>query len=82
LEVLRIHQFESKFQSMSVVARDKKTHETFVFVKGAPEKLHTASTVQLPRFAETVRELSLEGFRSIAVSGKRVTAEEALLYDR
>lgn len=36
LEVLRINQFESKFQSMSVLVKDCTTNEYFVMVKGAP----------------------------------------------
>lgn len=36
LEVLRINQFESKFQSMSVLVRDAKKGKFYVFVKGSP----------------------------------------------
>jgi magnesium-transporting ATPase (P-type) len=36
LEVLRINQFESKFQSMSVLVRDKSDGKIFAFIKGAP----------------------------------------------
>lgn len=36
LEVLRINQFESKFQCMSVLVRDTKDNKIYAFVKGAP----------------------------------------------
>ena len=36
LEVIKINQFESKFQSMSVLVRKKGTKELFILVKGAP----------------------------------------------
>ena len=36
LEVLRINQFESKFQCMSVLVRDVKNGKVYSFVKGAP----------------------------------------------
>lgn len=36
LEVLRINQFESKFQSMSVLVRDAINGRHFIFAKGSP----------------------------------------------
>lgn len=39
LEVLRINQFESKFQNMSVLVREANTDKLYVFVKGAPERI-------------------------------------------
>lgn len=59
MEVLKVHQFESRFQSMSVIARDKTTKEVFVFSKGSPEKLHGASIEKFADFAERMRRLSL-----------------------
>jgi magnesium-transporting ATPase (P-type) len=67
---------------MSVVVKDSRTGEGFVFVKGAPEKLHDASIVQYPGFRQSIRELSLEGLRSIAVSWKRVSIDKALRFSR
>ena len=39
LEVLRINNFESKFQSMSVLVLEKLSNVYYVFIKGAPERL-------------------------------------------
>ena len=35
-EVLRINQYESRFQSMSVMIRDKQADKIYIFSKGAP----------------------------------------------
>lgn len=35
-EVLRINQYESKFQSMSILVRERATEKLYVFSKGAP----------------------------------------------
>lgn len=43
LEVLRINQFESKFQSMSVLVKDVRLGNYYIFVKGAPEKIRDLS---------------------------------------
>jgi cation-transporting ATPase 13A3/4/5 len=75
LEVRKVHQFESRFQSMSVLVRDRDTGERFVFAKGSPEKLHALSDTQFAGFPALIKELSLEGYRSIAVSARRVESE-------
>jgi magnesium-transporting ATPase (P-type) len=36
ISILKIHQYESKFQSMSVLVFDHETCKHYVFVKGAP----------------------------------------------
>lgn len=36
LQVMRINQFESKFQAMSVLIKDCSTNRFYIFVKGAP----------------------------------------------
>jgi cation-transporting ATPase 13A3/4/5 len=75
LEVRKVHQFESRFQSMSVLVRDRVSGERFVFAKGSPEKLHALSETQFTGFPGLIKELSLEGYRSIAVSARRVESE-------
>lgn len=40
---------------MSVIARDKNSNKTYVFAKGAPEKMHSFSTVKIPNFSKIVR---------------------------
>lgn len=68
LAVEKVHQFESRFQSMSVLVLDKSSGKRFVFAKGAPEKLHALSLRKFEGFADLVKQLSLEGLRSIAVA--------------
>jgi magnesium-transporting ATPase (P-type) len=75
LEVCKIHQFESRFQSMSVLARDRATDERFVFAKGSPETIHAHAAEKHAGFDALVKELSLEGFRTIAVAMRRVDSE-------
>lgn len=87
MEILRINQFESKFQGMSVLVRNAQTNECFVMVKGAPEKMKDISCDNARSFAEydsTVSNLSLAGLRSLAFGAKRVPAdyEQLLTMDR
>lgn len=35
-EILRINEYESRFQSMSVLVRDRQTGRYFIFGKGSP----------------------------------------------
>jgi magnesium-transporting ATPase (P-type) len=39
IDVLRINQYESKFQCMSVLVRDVAENKFYAFVKGAAEKI-------------------------------------------
>lgn len=50
LEVLRINQFESKFQAMSVLVRDCTRNKYYIFVKGAPERIQKVSTNRVEGF--------------------------------
>ena len=54
LEVFRINQFESKFQSMSVLVRDVFSDTFYIFVKGAPEKMQRNSVNRLNKYGETI----------------------------
>ena len=48
--MLRIHHYESKHQSMSVLFRNKQTGAVLVGVKGSPEKMHAYSRVKVGSF--------------------------------
>ena len=50
LEVLRINQFESKFQNMSVLARDTVDNKYYVYIKGAPERIDRNSVFKFKEF--------------------------------
>ena len=43
LEILKINQFESKFQSMSVLVRNPSSQRLLAFIKGAPERISNNS---------------------------------------
>jgi magnesium-transporting ATPase (P-type) len=64
IEVLRINEYESRFQSMSVLYRQNNRY--FVVGKGSPEMIHTYSQTKVKAFDAFIKKLSLEGFRSIA----------------
>lgn len=72
LEVIRINQFESRFQSMSVLVKDVKKDAYYVFVKGAPEKIRDLSVVKYKEFDGLVAKLSLAGLRNLAFGYKEV----------
>lgn len=69
-EVLRINQYESRFQSMSVLIRDVQADRYYVFAKGAPEKMHNYSTKKYNYFKSLISKLSYEGLRTIGFSYK------------
>lgn len=76
LLVLRINQFESRFQSMSVLVRDANTGKCYIFAKGSPEKLlaHSANIAKNSEdsttYVKMIKTLSLNGFRTIAMGYK------------
>ena len=80
LEVLKINQYESRFQSMSVMVREKETGKVFVGVKGSPEKIHGFSRVKMEGFEGFVKLLSLSGYRSIGFGWKEVNPSEVAGY--
>lgn len=55
LQILRINQFESKFQSMSVLVKDVTENKVYVFLKGAPERVIRNSINKNDKFLETVK---------------------------
>ena len=75
LEILKINQFESSFQSMSVLVKDPADGKYYVFIKGAPELIYNNSTNKPKNLIEVVESLSLSGFRTIAAGYKQINAE-------
>ena len=71
-EILKINQFESRLQSMSVLVRDPSNNKHYVFAKGAPEKIFNASRIKPAEFNSKIEELSLGGYRTLAVAYKEV----------
>ena len=61
-----MNQYESQFQSMSVMYRVKEHQRHFIAVKGSPEKIHNYAKVKHKGFDDFVKSLSLGGYRSIA----------------
>ena len=80
LEILKINQFESRFQSMSVLVKDPTDGKFYVFIKGAPERIYHNSTNKPNGLIATVESLSLSGFRTIAVGYKVINTEEVQTY--
>ncbi len=70
--MLRVNQFESKFQSMSVLVKDVKTNKYFALLKGAPEKVERNSTLKVKEYMNLVAKLSLGGYRTIGYGFKEV----------
>lgn len=58
---------------MSVIARNRKTNKLYVLAKGAPELIHSYSTVKFTSFKNKIKELSLQGFRSIGLGLKQIS---------
>lgn len=50
-KILVVNQFKSHFQSMSVLVQELKTSNYYVFVKGAPEKIHAHSVIKYPQIS-------------------------------
>ena len=57
---------------MSVMIRNKSDQQVYIFVKGAPELINSFSLMKCINFDKIVKDLSLKGFRSVAVSYKTV----------
>jgi cation-transporting ATPase 13A2 len=79
-EVVKVHQFESKFQSMSVLVHDTNTSKFYCFSKGAPEKMMSVSINKIPNYEDFVAKLALKGLRTIAFSFKEIPVSEVSLY--
>ena len=80
LEILKINQFESRFQSMSVLVRDCENSKTYAFIKGAPERMNHNSTNKPSNLIPTVKTLSLSGYRTIALGYKIINPSEVEKY--
>lgn len=65
---------------MSVLVRDCRSEELFVFAKGAPELLHSYSAKKCLSFEKILRDLSLSGYRTIGLSFKRVENHQVKKY--
>lgn len=65
---------------MSVLVRNAKTGEIFVFVKGSPELIQKVSTNDCSALPLLVKELSFEGFRVIGVGYKCVESSQLSHY--
>jgi len=57
---------------MSVLVRERKNGSMYVFVKGSPEMIHNCSVLKHENFGLLVKELSLEGYRTIAIAYKEI----------
>jgi magnesium-transporting ATPase (P-type) len=68
LELLRINQFESKFQAMSVLVRDVASNKHYIFVKGAPEKIQRISNNKVTDFDKILSDVSLGGLRCLGIA--------------
>jgi len=71
-DILRINQFESRFMSMSVLARDEKNKKYYVFVKGSPELVLKHATNNCKEVSSLLKNINLEGFRAIGIGFKKI----------
>ena len=76
LEILKVNQFESKLQSMSVLVRDPSSRRLLAFVKGAPERISSHSLNKPEDFDATLHDLSIAGYRTLAIGCKEVPASQ------
>lgn len=72
LKILKIYQYESRFQSMSVMVHDVSLDKYFIFAKGAPEVIHGNSAIRYKYFDELLQNVSYGGFRTIAYGMKEI----------
>jgi magnesium-transporting ATPase (P-type) len=70
IEIMKINQYESQFQSMSVLVRDPQADKHYVFIKGSPEMIHHYSVKKIQGFDNFVKKLSFSGYRSIGFGYK------------
>ena len=52
------------------MVKDNDTH--YIFMKGAPEKIHSLSKVKISNFNTILEGLSLAGFRCLAIAYREV----------
>jgi len=73
---MKINQYESQFQSMSVLVREPLSEKFFVFVKGNPEMIHKYSTFRFSGFDQFIKRMSFSGYRSIGFGYKEVKVQD------
>ena len=78
LFVLSVWDFKPSLQRMSVVVRDSRDAATYVFTKGAPERvLQLCRADSLPANVQNaVRRFAKHGFRVLAFASKRVAGAD------
>ncbi|CAD8208856.1 unnamed protein product [Paramecium octaurelia] len=77
LDVLKLYEFESALQRMSVIVKDKDDY--YVFVKGSPEKmaeLSNQSTIPVD-FKKNLNLLTMKGLRILGFGYRKITQEES-----
>ncbi|CAK64447.1 unnamed protein product (macronuclear) [Paramecium tetraurelia] len=76
LDVLKLYEFESALQRMSVIVKD--TDDYYVFVKGSPEKMAELSMQNtIPTdFKKNLNVLTMKGLRILGFGYKQITQEE------
>ncbi|CAD8190017.1 unnamed protein product [Paramecium pentaurelia] len=77
LDVLKLYEFESALQRMSVIVKDKDDY--YVFVKGSPEKMAELSiqnTIPID-FKKTLNLLTMKGLRILGFGYKQISQEES-----
>lgn len=79
-QIIKINEYESRFQSMSVMFWCENTKKYFVTVKGNPEMIHQYASKKVKDFEQFIKKLSLEGYRSIAFGFKEVSEREVESY--
>ena len=65
---------------MSVLVRDKETNKVYSFIKGAPERIFKNSVNKPEHYEETLEDLSMGGYRTIAMGYKEVGKDEMSEY--
>lgn len=84
LTIMKLFDFDHHLQRMSVVVRDELTNVTYVFTKGAPEKLETLCLIgTLPmEYGGYVEQLARRGLRVLAFGYKQLNGEYDEAKDR
>lgn len=84
LTIMKLYDFDHHLQRMSVVVRDELTNKTYVFTKGAPEKLETLCVAgSIPdKYAAQVETLAKRGLRILAFGFKQLSGEFEEARDR
>jgi magnesium-transporting ATPase (P-type) len=72
MKIIKIYQYESRFQSMSVLVHDSEDEKYYIFAKGAPEVILSNSTVKYDYFEDLLQNVSYGGFRTLAYGFKEV----------